>query len=290
MSSVRTLLAMPGVAPAMLAGLLRPRAGVPEDSGTLQAEALQVNGLKLDQTRLAQYRTACGFADADDMPVTWPFVWLFPLQLALLTAPSWPIRPVGLVHLGIDFHLHRPLKAGEEVSGRCRLGTAGLTPRGLEFEMLLDLDGPGGEPVWRGQSRVLARGPRNRMRTGTREPQIVPTGPDMTPVGRMTASPRTSWQYARVSSDWNPIHLGWLGARLFGFRQPVAHGMWSVARALAVLGVGDGTNAASVEAVFKAPLYLPAQVAVNAGPADVLGRWFEVAEDGGRTLVSGRAG
>lgn len=290
MSAVRTLTAMPGVAPAMLAGLLRPRPGVPEDSGTLQADALQVSGLKLDQARLARYRAACGFAPASGMPVTWPFVWLFPLQLALLTAPSWPIRPVGMVHLGIDFHLHRPLKPGEEVTGRCRLGTAGLTPRGLEFEMLLDLDGVGGDPVWRGQSRVLARSPRSRKRTGARETQAALTGPELTPVGRMTASPRTSWQYARVSSDWNPIHLGWLGARLFGFRQPVAHGMWSVARALSVLGTGDGADAASVEAVFKAPLYLPGQVAVNAGPADALGRWFEVAEDGGRTLVSGRAG
>lgn len=290
MSTIRTLSAMPGVAPAMLAALLRPRAGVPDDTAALQAETHQVSGLRLDQARNAQYRAACGFPSGSDMPVTWPFVWLFPLQLALLTGPSWPIRPVGLVHLGVDFHLHRPLRHGEALTGRCHLGASGLTPRGLEFEMLLDLDGAGGEPVWRGQSRVLARAPRSRNRSGTREAQSAAAGPALQPAGRITASPRTAWQYARVSSDWNPIHLGWLGARMFGFRRPVAHGMWSVARALAVLGVGDGAQPSSVEAVFKAPLYLPSQVAVNAGPPDALGRWFELAEDGGRTLVSGRTG
>lgn len=290
MSGVQLLPTMPGVAPSMVAALLRPRAGVPDDTAELQAATLQVGGLRLDQARNAQYRAACGFSPGSDMPVTWPFVWLFPLQLAMLSAPDWPIRPVGLVHLGIDFHLHRPLQAGEEVTGRCRLGASAMTPRGLEFEMLLDLDGTGGEPVWRGQSRVLARGPRNRIRSGGRESTNGVTVPALQPAGRITASPRTAWQYARVSADWNPIHLGWLGARLFGFRQPVAHGMWSVARALAVLGVGDGAQPASVEAVFKAPLYLPMQVAVNIGPAEALGRWFELADDGGRTLVSGRAG
>lgn len=288
MSTVRTLARMPGVGPAMLAGLLRPRGGVPEDPGTLQAQALQVNGLNLDSSRLAAYRSACGFPAGNSMPVTWPFVWLFPLQLALLTAPDWPIRPVGLVHLGIDFHLLEPLQAGEAITGRCRLGTAAITPRGLEFEMLLELEDPDGQPVWRGQSRVLARDRRRRPRSGPREIPNQNAAPELALVGRYTASPRTAWHYARVSADWNPIHLGWLGARMFGFRQPVAHGMWSVARALAVLESGDGSEAASVEAVFKAPLYLPSQVSVNAGSGDRSGRWFEVTDDGGRTLVTGR--
>lgn len=290
MSSVRNLTEMPSVAGTMLSGLLRARDGVPEDPGTLKAATVQLDGMRLDPARVARYRQACGFAAGPHMPVTWPFVWLFPLQLEMLTAPGWPIRPVGMVHLGVDFHLHRPLQDGEVVTGRCRLGAACASPRGLEFEMLLDLDGLGGDPVWRGQSRVLARSARNRRRTSSREPQSDSSGPELQPVGRFTASPRTSWEYARASSDWNPIHLGWLGARPFGFRQPIAHGMWSVARALAVLGLGDGAEPASVEAVFKAPMYLPAHVDVLVGPVETMGRRFELAEDGGRTLVSGRAG
>src|SRR5262249_5182674 len=42
-------------------------------------------------------------------------------------------------------------------------------------------------------------------------------------------------RYAAVSGDINPIHLYALGARLFGFRAAIAHGMWTKARCLAVL-------------------------------------------------------
>src|SRR6266487_1403229 len=37
-------------------------------------------------------------------------------------------------------------------------------------------------------------------------------------------------RYAAVSGDRNPIHLYRLTAWLFGFRRPIAHGMWAAAR------------------------------------------------------------
>ena len=42
-------------------------------------------------------------------------------------------------------------------------------------------------------------------------------------------------RYAAISGDYNPIHLGALSAKLFGFKQAIAHGMWSKARCLAAL-------------------------------------------------------
>ena len=44
---------------------------------------------------------------------------------------------------------------------------------------------------------------------------------------------RTAWDYARVSSDFNPIHLSDRAARFFGLRGAISHGMWSLARSLA---------------------------------------------------------
>jgi hypothetical protein len=36
----------------------------------------------------------------------------------------------------------------------------------------------------------------------------------------------TGWRYARVSGDFNPIHLTARTAKMFGFKQAVAHGMF----------------------------------------------------------------
>jgi acyl dehydratase len=65
--------------------------------------------------------------------------------------------------------------------------------------------------------------------------------------------------YAAVSGDHNPIHTSRLGARLFGFPRPIAHGMWTKARCLAALD-GRLPPAYSVDVAFKLPILLPATV------------------------------
>ena len=73
---------------------------------------------------------------------------------------------------------------------------------------------------------------------------------------------RKVWDYARVSSDYNPIHLSDRAARYFGLRGAIAHGMWSLARSLAqppMPAYGPGTR---IDAQFLTPVQLPAKVAV----------------------------
>ena len=65
--------------------------------------------------------------------------------------------------------------------------------------------------------------------------------------------------YAAVSGDRNPIHTSRVGARVFGFPAPIAHGMWSKARCLSAME-GRLPGACTVEVTFKAPILLPASV------------------------------
>ena len=79
------------------------------------------------------------------------------------------------------------------------------------------------------------------------------------------ASARVGIDYAAVSGDRNPIHTSWLGARLFGFPRPIAHGMWTQARALAALE-GRLPDTYTVDVAFKKPLLLPSTVTFTARP------------------------
>ncbi|WP_257183194.1 MaoC family dehydratase [Corynebacterium cystitidis] len=66
-------------------------------------------------------------------------------------------------------------------------------------------------------------------------------------------------QYAKVTGDFNPIHLGAASAKLFGFKSAIAHGMWTHAWALAqqedVLPVAYETRVQ-----FTKPVPLPSAV------------------------------
>ena len=77
---------------------------------------------------------------------------------------------------------------------------------------------------------------------------------------------RTAWDYARVSSDFNPIHLSDRAARFFGLRGAIAHGMWSLARSLAL--PTTPATPARIETQFLTPVQLPARVAIKEWTAD----------------------
>lgn len=67
-------------------------------------------------------------------------------------------------------------------------------------------------------------------------------------------------RYARLSGDYNPIHLHpWL-SRWFGFNQPIIHGMYSVARIQADIERHFDACVDSMDVTFKRPLALPNQV------------------------------
>ncbi|MCF8126499.1 MAG: hypothetical protein K9J51_09790, partial [Desulfotignum sp.] len=74
----------------------------------------------------------------------------------------------------------------------------------------------------------------------------------------------TGRRYAQVSGDYNPHHLSDITARLIGFKQAIAHGMWSLARVLAGLEKAMTlSHPFAVDAAFKLPVFLPATLTLG---------------------------
>jgi acyl dehydratase len=70
-------------------------------------------------------------------------------------------------------------------------------------------------------------------------------------------------RYAKVSGDFNPIHLTKWSAKLFGFNQHIIRGMWTKAYCISALQKINPSRFLQnfeVNTTFKQPLYLPCQV------------------------------
>ena len=67
-------------------------------------------------------------------------------------------------------------------------------------------------------------------------------------------------RYARISGDFNPIHLHPLVSRWFGFEKPIIHGMYMMARAQAELERKQSKALTYIDVTFKRPVILPARV------------------------------
>jgi acyl dehydratase len=213
---------------------------------------------------------------------------------------NFPFPVIGLVHVANRIEQLRPIGAGESLDLAVR--AVGLRPhsRGRQFDLLVTAT-VADQVVWRAVSTYLRKGPPGQApadltairpteaggpaeagepaeateRAGAGEPaDAQPTAVGPAEAGVAAGGPAAArWRversvgrdYAAVSGDRNPIHTSRLGARLFGFARPIAHGMWTAARCLAALE-GRLPEAYTVQVAFKLPILLPATVGYAAQP------------------------
>ncbi len=107
------------------------------------------------------------------------------------------------------------------------------------------------------------RGDRTRRREEVDEPST------WEEIARWSLRGNHGRRYARVSGDYNPIHLWSLTARAFGFRRPILHGFCIEALAAHALIAhrcgGDPTRLRRLQITFRAPLLLPSQASLRVG-------------------------
>lgn len=217
----------------------------------------------IDSKRLAAYRKVCGFVDDGLLPPTYPHILAFALQMQLLTAKDFPFPLLGLIHLSNRIRVLRPMGAMSRAQVSVRVHNLQPHAKGATFDLLTTLDDQLG-PLWEAESRMLCRGVKLE---GEALAQDWQPSQDLLEVTRWTAPADIGRQYAKVSGDYNPIHLSAASAKLFGFPTAIAHGLWNKARTLAALS--DHLPKANLEIAvhFRKPVRLPSEVTLLASAA-----------------------
>lgn len=223
-------------------------------------------GLAVDADRAAALARATGVPLRPVLPAVGPHLLAFTAQLQLMSADAFPFPLPGLVHVTQHVRQHRPLGVGERAEVRTRARGPLPHAKGTLVELVSQVL-VGAETVWEGTSGYLARGAPAGAVVGEPRGLGLPDLSDLPePPGRTAARWRVpagaGRAYAGVSGDANPIHLSRLAARALGFRGAIAHGMWTLARAVGqvepqVAAAADG--AVRVSARWGSPLLLGAR-------------------------------
>jgi acyl dehydratase len=261
---VETLPSVPSTAPSLLRGALTARGRRGE---TVPERTLRVEGVRVDRSRLAAYQRLCGYAVDDALPQPYPWVLAFPVQMALMARPDFPLPLPGMVHLANTVTTHRRLDAADPLALSVTAGDVRPHRRGRTLDVRLEAH-VGDHLVWECDSVYLSRGKGTEGAPREDPPPTLATG---RAVARWRLASDLGRAYAGVSGDVNPIHLHPLSARAMGFPRHIAHGMWSYARTLGALGRGSlGPSTSRVW--FTAPLFLPSTVelVVDRTPGRVL--------------------
>ena len=157
------------------------------------------------------------------------------LQADLFKDDAQPFKALGLVHVANHITMHRWVNPDETVTMISRFGQVWSHKRGYMFSVLTTVM-CGEECVMEIEAHNLAR-----------QSEIIDTGllpyskPDILSaenahtINKPLALPSDLGKvYAKISGDYNPIHLHPLSAKLFGLKRHIAHGMWTKAKAFSV--------------------------------------------------------
>lgn len=260
MTDARVYHSKPPALLPLFARAILPKKQKPGLDTTIPDLQVELLGASTNTPALAPYASVCGFKKGSKVPLTWPHILAFPLHLKLLTDRRFPLPLLGLVHLRNTITQHRPISVGENVDIRVSLSNQQNTNRGIEFDLITEARSAG-QLVWEESSTNLFR-----MATGEAGKPKAPPELEIYPYTEFITVPEDlGRQYARVSGDRNPIHMHALSAKAFGFPRAIAHGMWSKARALALLEQESKWQAGPVRVScqFKKPLFLPGTAQLN---------------------------
>jgi len=250
--------------PAMNAGTLlrvlfkRPRRPVPDAMGEL-VTVYRLDRLPLDD--IARYRAAFGFA-GDAIPLSW---WYLPAQrahLATMLDARFPFRIMGLVHMENTLAAYGAPDPDKPILLRTALRLLPPSTNGA-LRCVLETSGSADNaPIFSCTSTYLVR---RGARSGGAKP-VEAASPSSAPaIAQWTLDAAAGRRYARLSGDWNPIHLTGWSARLMGMRAPIIHGMHTLATACAALERAAGRRMAAIDCRFRAPVPLQGTASVSMG-------------------------
>jgi len=222
--------------PKAMGSLLRflwPRSGKIEPLAEFKGSALRVSGFQIDRNEYRHYQEVCELDTHNPLSILYPQVIVSPLQLALLSDKLFPLSMLGAVHRHNCIIQNSNIDLADTLDLCVTMFEYRVLAKGVEIELLNEVRVQD-RLVWRSLSTFYVRGDFALAEHQAQMPQ------GMDDLGSLSKQepekwylhPDRGWRYARITRDYNPIHISNLAAKAFGFDRDLAHGFFVLARCL----------------------------------------------------------
>ncbi|TNE45345.1 MAG: hypothetical protein EP343_27415 [Deltaproteobacteria bacterium] len=221
-------------------------------------------GAHLDAENLQAYRDVCQITSEPGLPIHYPHVLISPLHITMLTEPEYPLPLLGAVHLRNHAIRYRTIEDNETLDLTATIAGHRFCKQGIET----DVDSwatVGDEVVWRERTTFLTRKKGLPDDPASSLADVFPWPDEEAGEEHLAFNigAKTGKRYAKISGDYNPIHISKWMAKMFGFKRDIAHGMWGVARATADLPELATDGPVRLDVMFKGPLFMTKDVVVR---------------------------
>lgn len=207
-------------APSALCFMLRAFAPSPGLSSAPSPFAATWRDLRITPQQLGAFASLSGLPVDESLPILLPQVVGFRLSMALLTHPRFPLPIWRALQVRNCIEQHAPLPQDGRYDLRTETSAQRVLERGVEIDLLTTVHA-GDALVWQATNTFYYRGsygPAQAADPDAATPQVA---------GETLARWRTrgdvGWAMARLTGDYNGIHLWNPYARMLGFTGAFHH-------------------------------------------------------------------
>jgi hypothetical protein len=270
---------------AFMLNALRPHRGL-RSAGGFPAIIVRWRRHRIDRSQLLDFLQLTGLRADASLPIIYPHVFGFRLQMVVLTHPTFPIPIWSALQVRNHLHQHRPIPLDSVMDLETHVAGHRILEKGVEVD-LRTIVSVGADPIWESLNTFYYRG-----RFGQPEAvSPVSQSPEIPApiVAEWHVPSGVGWRFARMTGDYNGIHRWHWYARLLGFQRAFFHPQMIAGQCLSHLPVPDPEKPQCLDLWLKGPVYFNSDVSLRAATMEnvtvfaltlrgderpvILGRW-----------------
>lgn len=267
-----------------MARALYPSAGL-ATAGRFPSIVVSWRQHQVDRRQLDTFLGLTDLRAGGHLPLLFPHVQSFRLQMMILTHPMFPVPIWGALQIRNHLLQHRRIATGEVLDLETRVAGGRFLEKGAEVDLYSTVRS-GAEVVWESLNTVYYRGrfgPPGEVSPLARSPEMAG---EVCARWRMPSG--TGRRFGGLTGDYNPIHLSSWYARLFGFKKSFLHPQLSLGLCMAHLAGCEEPEGHRLDAWLKGPVYYGSAVTLRAAVSESESV-FALLEDGDdRPRIVGR--
>lgn len=209
---------------------------------------------------------------SDQVPPLFLYADSFRLVMSATAQPQFGFNPIGTVLAGARVRIERPVLKTEKLRYSVRIDPqryAWSDKKDAECWVEITASDENGKLVWKSEILMVALNPKRKQIGGGHAEHKQDSSEKLEDqnrllLARLQVPADAGRAFGAISGDRNPVHMFSASARLFGYKQPIAHAMMLVGclelalRSSTDAGHRERRYPLELECEFKRPTLLPA--------------------------------
>jgi len=218
---------------------------------------------RVEPRKVAELAASAGAPASAGVSILYPHVFGFPLHMAILTHPEFPIPIWRILQIRNRLVQHAPIAMGATIDFDVRVSAQRILARGVEIDLHTAVRSKR-RLVWESLVTFYSRGLFGHAETRPASAQAPEVASHTVLHWQM---PRGgAWRFGQLIGDHNGIHLSGWYARLFGFRRALYHPPVVLGHCLSRIPTPKLEDVRRLDAWLKGPVYRGATVALHVDP------------------------